>query len=69
MSKNNKGLIWVEEVLMACVVVFGLWGAIKGAWIALLIVAAAVVAMVRQYKILKSLDVEDEDEGEDNEDE
>ncbi len=70
LSKNSKFLIIVVEILMAVVVVFTIYGAIKGAYIGLIVTALALGAMYRQFRVLKSLKADnanDEEEGENDE--
>lgn len=65
MAKNSKALIWFEEIVMLVVVLFGLWGAFKGAYISLFIVAVAAIMMVRQFRILRSMDSDEEEDDDD----
>ena len=60
--RNSKLAIWIELVLLFAVLLFGLWGLLKGAWIALLIIAVVLVFMIRQWRILRALNAPEEDE-------
>ena len=74
MPKNSRVLIWIELVLMAVVMLFGIWGVIHAQWILLILVVVPLVLMVRQWRVLQSMnadeyDDDDEGEGEDEDDE
>lgn len=62
MIKNSRILIWVEELLMLVVVLFGIWRVMTGAYIMLILVAAAVFVMYRQFIILQSFNQTDGEE-------
>lgn len=72
MAKNSRLLIWIEEVIMLVVLLFSVWGAIKGAYVALVIALIALVMMVRQYRVLQGInyadaEYEEDEEGEEDE--
>ena len=62
MIKNSRILIWVEELLMLVVVLFGIWRVMTGAYIMLILVAAAAFVMYRQFIILQSFNQTDGEE-------
>ena len=62
LPRNSKWAIWIELVFLFPVLLFGLWGLMKGAWLALLIVAIALIFMIRQWRILSALNAPEEDE-------
>ncbi len=64
LPRNSKWAIWIELVFLFPVLLFGLWGLMKGAWLALLIVAIALIFMIRQWRILMALNAPDEDDEE-----
>jgi hypothetical protein len=59
-------MIWVTEILLGVVLLFTLWGAIKGAYVVLLVTALVAFFMYRQWHILQSIGVEDDDDEEDD---
>ena len=67
MQKNNVVLIWIEEVLLAVVLLFTLWGAMKGAYVSLVVTAVVAFFMYRQWRTLQAINAPDEEEDADDE--
>ena len=67
MQKNNVVLIWIEEVLLAVVLLFTLWGAMKGAYAALIVSVVVAFFMYRQWRTLQAINAPDEEEDADDE--
>ena len=67
MAKNNKGMIWVTEILLGVVLLFTLWGAVKGAYVSLVVTAVVAFSMYRQWRTLQAINVPDEEKNADDE--
>ena len=67
MAKNSKTMIWVTEILLGVVLLFTLWGAMKGAYVSLVVTAVAAFSMYRQWRTLHAINAPDEEEDVDDE--